>query len=119
MFQYTAKFVILITLLVLVPLLGNEAKLAGMKNNRSPGEKGLIEAVKLGFRKLPTTLKELFNKCLRENSTPTKSNIAITVLIIKKGDISDLENSRLISFVSHLYKRLEERNCIFTNRGNR
>lgn len=76
-----------------------------MKNNKAPGEDQItIEAVKLGGEELLKTISSLFNLCLKHSKIPSKWNNAVTILIHKKGDITDLENYRPISLLSHLYK---------------
>lgn len=60
--------------------------LSEMKNGKSPGEDGIVvDAIKLGGIKLLTTLKSLYNECLKKKSTPTQWNNAIITLLQKKG----------------------------------
>jgi len=76
-----------------------------MKNNKAPGEDGVvIEAVKLGGETLLKWIKNLFNLCLENGIIPSQWNNAITILLHKKGDITELENYRPISLLCHLYK---------------
>ena len=76
-----------------------------MKKNKAPGEDNIvIEAVKIGGDRLLENIKELFNLCLHQSETPTRWQNALTILLHKKGDPTDLENYRPISLLNHLYK---------------
>lgn len=76
-----------------------------MKNNKAPGEDQItIESIKLGGEELLKVIVALFNLCLENSIIPTKWNNAVTILLHKKGNISDLENYRPISLLSHMYK---------------
>lgn len=79
--------------------------LSDMKNGKTPGEDNIvIEAVKDGGEMLLKAITALFNKCLIEAVTPVDWNNAEIVIIHKKGNITNLNNYRPISLLSHLYK---------------
>lgn len=81
------------------------AALKSMKNNKAPGEDGLvIESIKNGGQNIIKALKILFNKCLLEGITPSQWENAQIIILHKKGDNTDLENYRPISLLSHIYK---------------
>lgn len=77
-----------------------------MKNNKAPGENQIVrEAVKLdGESLLQKLIVTLFNLYIQNTIVPDKWRNAVTILIHKKGDITDMENYRPISLHSHLYK---------------
>lgn len=76
-----------------------------MKNNKAPGEDEItVDAIKLGGDQLIKTLASLFNLCLTNGTIPKQWNNAVTILLHKKGNITDLQNYRPISLLSHLYK---------------
>lgn len=77
-----------------------------MKNNKAPGENQIVrEAVKLdGESLLQKLIVTLFNLYIQNTIVPDKWHNAVTILIHKKGDITDMENYRPISLHSHLYK---------------
>lgn len=82
-----------------------KAAIGEMKNNRSPGDDGVvIEAIKEGGLAVLKTLKSLFNECLIQQRTPTRWDNAITTLIHKKGDATNLTNYRPISLLQPMYK---------------
>ncbi|XP_057654761.1 uncharacterized protein LOC130893016 [Diorhabda carinulata] len=79
--------------------------LTEMKNKKAAGEDQIvIEAVKVGGEKLLKEIISLFNLCLQKGEIPEKWRNATIILIHKKGDITNLENYRPISLLSHLYK---------------
>ncbi|XP_056633464.1 uncharacterized protein LOC130443041 [Diorhabda sublineata] len=76
-----------------------------MKNKKAAGEDQIvIEAVKVGGEKLLKEIISLFNLCLQKGEIPEKWRNATIILIHKKGDITNFENYRPISLLSHLYK---------------
>lgn len=76
-----------------------------MKGGKSPGEDQIvIEAVKSGGEQIIIKITALLNLCLEKGMVPERWNNAVTILIHKKGDITNLENYRPISLLSHLYK---------------
>lgn len=78
-----------------------------MKNNKAPGEDGIVaEMLKYGQEALVSILCKLLNKCLEESSIPENWNNASVVILFKKGDKKLLENYRPISLLSVLYKLL-------------
>ena len=85
-----------------------------MKNGKAPGEDQITaEMLKLGRRVIERTLTVLFNKCLEEGTIPTTWRNAEVILLFKKGDITNIENYRPISLLSHMYKLFTR---ILTNR---
>lgn len=55
-----------------------------------------IESIKSGGKTLVMKIKDLFNSYLRNKSMPSKWNKAVTILLYKKGDQTNLENYRSI-----------------------
>lgn len=85
-----------------------------MKNNKSPGDDGIVaEAIKLGGEKLIQMLTILFTECLERGTTPSQWHNAVIVLMFKKGDLTNLANFRPISLLSHIYKLFTK---VITNR---
>lgn len=75
------------------------------KNNKSPGEDNIAaDAIKVGGLFLLQKIKTLFNLCLYNSTIPNKWHNAITILLHKKGDKTDLGNYRPITLQCHLYK---------------
>lgn len=81
------------------------------KANKSTG-KDDIEAVKIGGYRLLEEIKELFNNFVRlqQRGSPTRWYNALTILLHKKGDLTDPENFRPISLLDHLYKLFKNNN---------
>lgn len=76
-----------------------------MKNNKTPGDDDIaIEAIKKGGNTILLKLCQLFNACLLNGVTPSQWDRAIIIILHKKGDITNLENYRPISLLSHIYK---------------
>lgn len=91
-----------------------KAALKQMKNKRAPGEDGVtIDMIKMGGDKLLDIVKLLLDKCIEEGKVPDTWNNAEVILLHKKGDITNIENYRPISLLTHLYKLLTK---IITNR---
>ncbi|EYC25050.1 hypothetical protein Y032_0012g1670 [Ancylostoma ceylanicum] len=84
-----------------------EAALRSMKSGRTPGHDRITtEMVKWGGEMLTPMITELFNQCLYSGEVPEKMADAITILLHKKGDPSELKNYRPISLLSVLCKLL-------------
>ena len=90
-----------------LPILKEETDYAvkTMKNNRAPGEDGIVtEALKAGGDLLTGLLTNLFNKVLEREEIPEAWASADIVLLHKKGSKSEVKNYRPISLLSHTYK---------------
>jgi len=76
-----------------------------MKNGKTPGEDGLkAEIFKLGVENMKEKFAKLFSMCLRKIEIPRSWNIAVIILLHKKGDKKRAENYRPISLLLILYK---------------
>ena len=76
-----------------------------MKNNKAPGEDGIvIDVIKEGADEINKHIVNLFNMCLQKRETPKEWNNALIILLHKKGDVKDISNYRPISLLSHMSK---------------
>ncbi|XP_072392435.1 uncharacterized protein [Diabrotica undecimpunctata] len=73
--------------------------LKGMKNNKTPGEDGIVsEMIKPGGETVIQALKTLYDPILLfEEITPEKWNSGIMILLHEKGDITEIGSYRPIS----------------------
>lgn len=90
------------------------AALKQLRNNKAPGEDLITsEMFKIGGKVLEKALLVLLNRCIEEGRIPDSWQNAETILLFKKGNRTNMENYRLISLFSILYKLLIK---IVTNR---
>ncbi|XP_037294379.1 uncharacterized protein LOC115454908 [Manduca sexta] len=76
-----------------------------MKKGKLPGlDKVTYEHLLLGGKPVLKQLQLLFNKALFEGITPDTWKNAVVILLHKKGDVTNLDNYRPISLLSHVYK---------------
>lgn len=79
--------------------------LRDMKNNKAVGDDSVaVESLKAGGTTLLNALRKLFDGCLQTGTTPSQWDRAIIIILHKKGDITNLQNYRPISLLSHIYK---------------
>lgn len=85
-----------------------------MKNRKAPEEDHITsEMLKMADETTLKVMKILLNKCLVNGKTPKTWQNAEVILLLKKGDNTNVENYRPINLLSHLYKLFTK---IITNR---
>lgn len=79
--------------------------IAELKSRKSPGkDRVTTEMLKSGGEELEEALRILFNKCVEEGQIPMKWRNAKVILLFKKRDAGCVENYRLVSLLTVLYK---------------
>lgn len=82
-----------------------ENALKHMTRGKAPGPDGVvIELIQDSGPEVWARLAELFTKCLETSTIPSDWNEGSIVLLHKKGDITDINNYRPISLLSHTGK---------------
>lgn len=82
-----------------------EKAVSELKNKKAPGTDQIKnELIKLGKQPLLPILTQIFNDILKNAEIPDQWKISKIILLHKKGNINDINNYRLISLISSLYK---------------
>ena len=74
------------------------------KNSKAPGEDGIIiDIIKEGGFQLYKHIARLFTSCLVTRKIPQSWNNAV-IILLQKGDVTDIKNYRPISLLSYMSK---------------
>jgi len=84
------------------------------KKGKAPGPDNVtIDLIEAAGELVYGKLANLFNECLYQTKIPDMWNEAIIILLLKKGDPTDMSNYRPISLLNNIYKLFTK---IITNR---